>query len=187
VPPEALSGGLPVDAVVTLAGSDGLSERMTVPRIDLVSSGPDRSPEIALLWLPRPVPGTTTPVLRPTLPNSTITAGRTLWDILDRDGVAPTQFAHDDEPEALAPWAAAADVALADGDVDAAEQASVHAVFVTFADVAWGCHTIRACDEDGKGDGSHDSDMPYPFSPDHPFDVRRDRPDDYPSSSQTSA
>jgi hypothetical protein len=74
---SALSSGQGVSAsaVVTVAGSDGLTERVRVARIDLVGhregDGPEALPTVALLTLARPVP-------RPT--DVRAGAGDQLWE-----------------------------------------------------------------------------------------------------------
>lgn len=124
-----------LEAAVMTAGEDGLSERVSVQRVDLiVAQRPSDHPPMALLWLARAIP---TPPLTTQLDHSAGTRDRDLWEVLARQGVTPPGL-ESLRGQALAEHSEAVDLALdgAAGSADLAPPATEVAVVPDFDDLA---------------------------------------------------
>lgn len=156
LPPSVMDQDTPthVEAVVTIAGPDGLTERMTASEVLLVGPSHDKKPQLARLTLPRPVPGLDpTPLLDRHDPEALrITEGRTFWQVLAAQGIAPGDL-DEQASQPLGAWSAAASGALKRHPMpQPAPQADVRIETESQFDlVAWriGCLLLHCGGQDG--------------------------------------
>jgi hypothetical protein len=156
-----------VEATVTVAAPDGLTEVIPVLDVKLAGPGAGKEPELVMLTLPRTIPG-----WKPSAPpdQDRFSARRladheTAWQMLADEGVVPSTPAGDDELDA---WAGAATGALARRQLPRpAGTANVSRPRnPDFGDVGgWACWLLHC---KGK-DRSADSEANSPLGRDYPY------------------
>lgn len=165
LPPEGMTEGAVVEASVVAAADDGLSERLSVSRVDLIGpAGPAQHPALALLWLARSVPADPTPELPNGSDKPVLSRSGDLWEILAQNGARTDTATLRGEP--LDQWAAAADDAMADVPGPVPTLNNPKEVFAAHPDdfddlASWVCFFTPACNP-GKPPASLES--PYPPS-----------------------
>ncbi|PPK96149.1 hypothetical protein CLV92_105251 [Kineococcus xinjiangensis] len=156
--PPAIRGTESVGVSVTVAGADGLTERLRPRRVRLLTPPGDERPGVVVLELGRPVQAAASPVFDVAAVDAAAPAGT--WDLLASQGLVPAGL---DAPELdVAPWAAAAGAALAGRSPD--DPPPVRLEHEEAGDVdgvaLWVCRLLRICEED----------EPPPFDAGRPFD-----------------
>lgn len=164
LPPEVMTEGAVVQAAVVAAVDDGLSERLSVSRIDLIGpASPARKPVLAFLWLARSVPADPTPELPDGTNNPVLRRSRDPWEVLAQNGARTDTATLRGEP--LDRWAAAADEAIADapGSVPATGNPEIFVQTVDNFDAlaVWYCFLTSSCNPGKPPEGL---EQPYPPS-----------------------